>query len=1186
MSTPDVERLRSIKTFPSLVKYLRDELDWPIESDDFDELTFDYEPEELGLDAKTAVQIKDIKQLRPLVTNQPWGIFFVNFEPKRLPVVALRRILRSLVLKKRQSANKAQQATWNLHDLLFISSYGESDHRDITFAHFAEEDGTGDLPTLRVLGWDDEDAVLHLAHADKILRDKLRWPEPSRSVEQWRSRWSSAFTLRPREVIGTAKALAERMAELATAIRKRVNKVLSVESESGPLRKLMTAFREALIHDLKEDDFADMYAQTITYGLLTARVSRPAGLVAENVADMVPITNPFLRDMLSTFLTVGGRKGKIDFDELGVNDVVQALRDADMEAVLRDFGDKNPQEDPVIHFYEYFLKEYDPVKRIKRGIFFTPRPVVSFIVRSVDEILRREFGLEDGLADTTTWGEMAQRHKDLKIPEGVAPKEPFVQILDPACGTGTFLVEVIDVIHRTMKAKWHSVAAVCDRRPGPDPQFQDRWNEYVSDHLLPRLYGFELMMAPYAIAHMKLGLKLHETGYNFRSHERARIYLTNTLEPPQDFSDRFEFDAPALAHEAHAVNAIKRGQLFAVVIGNPPYSGVSANKGRWIASLIEDYRKADGKPLGERKTMLDDDYVKFIRFGQWRIQRTDRGVLALITNNAWTDNPTFRGMRQSLLGKFTKVYILNLHGDSKRKEICPDGSKDENIFDIQQGVAISTFLRNEAKDGPASVNYSELWGLRELKYEVLCGEGPRPTVGSTVSPLSPFYLFVPHDKDLSMQHECDFPLPGVFPLNSTGITTSRDELVVDIDKEALIKRMTEFIDPLASDEDIRSRFHLNENYAWRVSDARTALRKAGEIRDLIRHVFYRPFDVRYICYDPSVVWRVRENVMNHLDKPNLALMSMRRTRERILGPYFVVAGIVDRVILSSLDNSHCFPLYMYEHGLTGQAELAGGVSLWPPGPGGRRPNLNPEFVAKLEKRFVLRFVSDGKGDLRKTFGPEDVFHYIYAIFHSPACRTRYAEFLRTDFPRVPLSCDFNLFRALHAKGADLVALHLLEDDYPSASWNTSRPKGESPLQNLITQFAGKDDAEVAKGYPKFVAAVYDRRSVGSISDRPIDNRRSQTAATMTGNVYINPSRWFEGVPENVWNFHIGGYQVCEKWLKDRRSRTLSDEDVLHYQRVVVALNETIRLMAEIDKVIEAHGGWPAAFMTSVAKAQG
>ncbi|HEX7344253.1 MAG TPA: N-6 DNA methylase, partial [bacterium] len=451
---PNVEALRAIKTFPSLVKYLRDELDWPIESDDFEDLTFDYEPEELGIDAKTAAKIESIKQLRPLVSNQPWGIFFIKFEPKRLPVVALRRILRSLIIKKRQSSGRADRATWQLNDLLFISAYGEEEHRDVLFANFTDDSDNGDLPTLKVLGWDDEDTAAHLGYTHQTLKEKLRWPDEPQRLDEWRTQWSEAFTLRHREVITTSKQLAIQLAALARAIRKRVNAILAIESDKGPMRKQMAAFREALIHDLKEDDFADMYAQTITYGLLTARVSRPAALVADNLADMVPVTNPFLRDLLSTFLTIGGRKGKIDFDELGINDVVQLLRDANMEAVLLDFGDRNPQEDPVIHFYELFLKEYDAQKRIKRGVFYTPRPVVSFIVRSVDELLRKEFGLQDGLADTATWGDMLKKHAELKLPDGVKPDDPFVQILDPACGTGTFLVEVIEVIYQTMTAKW------------------------------------------------------------------------------------------------------------------------------------------------------------------------------------------------------------------------------------------------------------------------------------------------------------------------------------------------------------------------------------------------------------------------------------------------------------------------------------------------------------------------------------------------------------------------------------------------------------------------------------------------------------------------------------------------------------------------------------------------------------
>jgi len=599
-----VQRLREIRTFPSLVKYLRDELDWPIESDDFDDLTFDYEPEELGIDAKTAVKIKEIKQLRPLSSKQPWGIFFINFEPKQLPIVVLRRILRSLVINKRASANKSQQAVWNFHDLLFISSYGESEHREITFAHFSEPADRlfGDLPTLRVLGWDDDDTKLKIDHVVHTLDEKMRWPDDEDDAGAWRKKWSDAFELRPREVITTSKELAIRLADLAKSIRQRANLILKIESERGPLRKLHKAFQTALIHDLNEDDFADMYAQTIAYGLLAARVSRPAGVIADNLADMVPITNPFLKEMLGTFLKVGGRKGKIDFDELGIQEVVDLLNrpDTHIEAVMRDFGKKTMQEDPVVHFYELFLKEYDKKKKVERGVFYTPQPVVYYIVRSVDELLKTEFGLEDGLASTVTWGEMVKRNPELKIPDGVAPDEPFVLILDPATGTATFIVEVIDVIHKTMIEKWKKAGKT-------EAQIQAAWNEYVPKHLLPRVYGYELMMAPYAIAHMKVGLKLFETGYRFGSDERVHIYLTNSLEPPSNATGQKEFDEwfPALAHEAKAVNAVKSKKRFTVVVGNPPYM-FGGNEGIGIAD--KNYFKNSFIPKS-RKLKLKNNFI-------------------------------------------------------------------------------------------------------------------------------------------------------------------------------------------------------------------------------------------------------------------------------------------------------------------------------------------------------------------------------------------------------------------------------------------------------------------------------------------------------------------------------------------------------------------------------------------------
>ena len=319
------DELRGIKSFDQLIKYLRDELDWPIEADDFEDSTFDYEPEELGIDPETAAKIQEIKQLRPLTSNQPWGVFFVKFEPKKLPVVVLRRILSKLVIKKRTSASKSEQAVWNLHDLLFISNYGEGDHRQMTFANFSQDENNADLPTLKVLGWDYEDTELHLDNVHNELKAKLRWPTDEKNIQKWRETWSSAFILRNQEVITTSKDLATRLAALAQRIRERAKRVLELENASGPMRQLYRAFQETLIHDLKEDDFADMYAQTIVYGLLAARMSRPMGITSSNITDMVPNTNPFLRDILGTFITTGGRHGKIDFDELGIQDIVKRL---------------------------------------------------------------------------------------------------------------------------------------------------------------------------------------------------------------------------------------------------------------------------------------------------------------------------------------------------------------------------------------------------------------------------------------------------------------------------------------------------------------------------------------------------------------------------------------------------------------------------------------------------------------------------------------------------------------------------------------------------------------------------------------------------------------------------------------------------------------------------------------------
>ena len=1176
MATDHRIALAGIRRFDQLVDYLRDEMGWPIASESFDDvedLFYDFTPEELGIDATNAAKIQEIKRLRPLSTHQPWGIFFVKFEPKRLPVVALRRILSQVALKRRASANSAERAAWSADDLLFVSNYGEGESRQISFAHFSQSEARKDLPTLKVLGWDNLDTPLHLDRVAELLTERLAWPDDEEDEEEWRKQWRSAFTLAHREVITTSKKLSIELAALARIVRDRINTVLAIETEEGPVSKLMAAFKEALVHDLDADGFADMYAQTITYGLLSARVTNPRGGTVDDTASAMPVTNPFLKELMESFLHVGGRRSKaggpgIDFDELGVSEVVELLDEANMEAVVRDFGDRNPQEDPVIYFYEGFAKEYDPIDKVRCGEFYTPRQVVTYIVGSVDELLRTEFGLQDGLADISTWGEIVERCEGLEIPEGASPDRPFVQILDPATGTGTFLVEVVDVIHRTMVEKWRAEGH-------NEKKIQVLWNEYVPKGLLPRLHAYELKMAPYAIAHLKMGLKLHETGYRFGSEERARVYLTNALNPASDIEQmKLEGILPALAHEAQEVNEVKRNQRFTVVIGNPPYSGLSSNMNPWIDGLLKgqlpdgtgtaSYYHVDGKPLGERKLWLQDDYVKFIRLSQWLLDSAGVGVHGYVTNHGYLNNPTFRGMRWSLMRSFDGIRVLDLHGNVKKREAAPDGRQDGNVFDIQQGVAIGLFVKREharAVTDLCLVKHSEMWGDRQGKYDRLLVE----TVGSTdwqnIDAVQPFYLLEPFDRREAGDYDNWQPITKVMPVNVTGIVTARDHFVIDFDEDSLLQRMTVLRDVSVSDETIRDgyfagkgsrKYPPGDSRGWKLPDARRKVSSDPEWDRRCLPIHYRPFDERQIYYVPWMIDWPRTEAMPHmLEGKNIALVTSRMTKGETFRHAQVTRNIAEVICMSpkTSNNGFVFPLYLYPGVGSADQEM---FDPWSRGRRGRRPNLDPEFVRSIERITSLEFVSDGRDGTPTSFGPEDVLGYIYALFHSPEYRRRFESMLRIDFPRVPLPGSPNLFRNLARLGSELVVRHLLE----------------SP------ETAGSTATHIGLGNPKVGRVGWSDGTVWLNAVKT--NARAGHRATKPGTI------GFHGVPEEVWDFHIGGYQVCHKWLKDRKGRTLSDDDIAHYQKIIVALSETIPIMQEIDDVIEAHGGWPGAFQASTA----
>ena len=970
------------------------------------------------------------------------------------------------------------------------------------------------------------------------------------------ARLLESFFAQPALTVGTAKELAQRMAGMTGNVRDLIIATFAhgAAAEKSWLENWLASFREVLIPDLDELQFADMFAQTLAYGLFAARVNTPPGKAfsREMAAFSLPKTNPFLRKLFAEFAGV-------DMPETfgwAVDDIVELLKHAAMTEVLKDFGKGKGKEDPVVHFYETFLTAYDPKTRELRGVYYTPEPVVSYIVRSIDHLLKTRFDRPKGLADENTL------------------------ILDPATGTATFLYFVIRQIYEQFGSQ------------------KGAWDSYVLQNLLNRLFGFELLMAPYAVAHLKLGMELQETGYKFGSDQRLGIYLTNTLEEAAKRSEKLF--AQWISDEANAAAEIKRDRPILVVLGNPPYSGHSANRSEvarqlnpgdsykvisggplrqnkvtkvlkaktaktvkektFIGDLIDDYKVVDGAPLGEKNPKwLQDDYVKFIRFAQWRIDRTGYGILGFITNHGYLDNPTFRGMRQSLMQSFSEIYVYDLHGNSKKKEKAPDGGKDENVFDIQQGVAIILAVKQNGKRGSALVHHANVWGTREEKYDLLTQTSIVQTSWKQIDPQRGSYFLIPQTGELLSEYDRCWKVTDIMPVNSLGIATARDALTIAFSAAMMDKTVNDF--SALDVEEARTNYDLGDDSRdWKVKLAQEDLTQSGLNKANIVPILYRPFDLRFTYYtgrSRGFHCMPRGEVMRHmLAGPNLAFAASRGQEIGRMEHVLCSRMIMGHHAISLKEVNYCLPLYLYAasgRAALGQSDLNLDAADRPAGIGSWRPNLNPAFVAELERRLRLTFVPDGCGKLGAgvgaglapaqghpqgaplpdpgTFGPEDVFDCMYAVFHSPAYRKRYAEFLKSDFPRLPLTSNRDLFAALVEKGSELVALHLMES-----------PK----LAELITIFPGKGSNVVEKV---------------RYTD---DNRR----------VWINPLQYFEGVPREVWEFHIGGYQVLEKWLKDRKGRELSWDDLQHYQKIAVALKETISIMAQIDAAIGAHGGFP------------
>lgn len=915
--------------------------------------------------------------------------------------------------------------------------------------------------------------------------------------------------------IKSPKRLAEMMASKARMLADVIDKALTSDEENNQNTSLSDqkeAFKEVLIHDITPRQFADIYAQTIAYGMFAARLNDKTleDFTRQEAATLIPKSNPFLRTL---FQYISG----YDLDERIewiVNDLADIFRATDVAELLKNFGKATQTLDPFIHFYEDFLAEYDPALRKQRGVWYTPEPVVKFIVRAVDDILKTEFNLPMGIASTDKATiQLETQSKDRRTKTGVklVDKEVHkVQILDPATGTGTFLAEVVRYIYENRFAK-----------------MQGMWSGYVDNDLIPRLNGFELLMASYAMAHLKLELLLKDTGYVAGKEQRLKVYLTNSLE--EHHPDTGSLFAGFLAQEANEANHIKRDSPVMVVMGNPPYSVSSSNKGEWILDLLSDYKK----DLNERKINLDDDYIKFIRYGQYFIDKNGEGILAYISNNSFIDGITHRQMRKSLLESFDKIYIIDLHGSSKKNEIAPDGGRDENVFDIMQGVSINFFVKTgrKKKGDMGQVFHLDLFGKRETKYKLLKENTINSLSFDELNYSEPNYFFVPKNFSNSKSYEKGFQITQLFKIQNSGVKTDRDNLFTDISKNNLTNRIIKLFNN-DYDKNFIQQFKVQNSSSYNLLKT---IEDNKFDKKFVRQYHYRPFDIRFIYYDPKVVSRPAYKVSRQfIDLNNVGIVVSRQQSTFDFQHVLLTDIICDICTLSSQtkETAYLLPLYLYPE-ISNQENFD-----FDQLKNLRKPNLDSYITQKIADGLGLTFITDHEDEQagkEGTFHPLDILDYIYAVLHSPAYRETYKEFLKIDFPRVPYPTDKDSFFKLVKLGGELRQIHLLE--HPSVH-----------AQNV--SYHGNGDNIVTRKMTK--------TSIGYEPDFTKPGK---------GKVWINDTQYFDDVPLIAWEFHIGGYQPAQKWLKDRQNMTLGYEDITHYQQIIEALSNTDRLMKEIDKVL-------------------
>ncbi|EDP8155154.1 DNA methyltransferase [Campylobacter jejuni] len=775
------------------------------------------------------------------------------------------------------------------------------------------------------------------------------------------------------------------------SLRTRILKdELLLSSKNETLLSLFNTFKETLYKELSYEEFCDSFAQTLTYSLFLAKLNNDTAkeIDLNNAKKFIPKSFPLIRSM-SGFLDDSFEN--LENIKWLLEEIINIINHIDITSIIKELNKTSEKDlfnrsilsthkDPYLHFYETFLASYDPKLREVRGVYYTPAPVVIFIINAIDEALKQDFNHKKGLSEAL---------------------DKNITLLDFATGTGTFLLEAF--------------------RKALEPISKNSVN-YNPKALIDKFCGFEFLIAPYTIAHLKISQSFKEEFNSpLNDDESLKIALTNTLYFKSISKEQNDqntlFTLIDLTREFKKAQKIKEEQIL-IITGNPPYSGASSNKGlyedeikisyglepskanlnneqkKWISSYFKEKSKQNTstfKAIYEKhkleneknpKVMLDD-YVKFIRFAQSKIDSQESGIFAFISNNSFLDNPTFRGMRYSLMQSFDKIYILNLHGDTRKKEKAPDGSKDDNVFDIMQGVSINIFIKQNSKAKNTNIYYHDLYGKRKDKYEFLYENDLNSIKWTLVKNNKPFYLFLPQNNDLLEEYNKGISVKDIFMLSSVGIASSKDAILISTNNKKLEQQVYNFYN------------EFDKKY--------------------IKEIAYKPFDTQKIYYDIKKVERPRIDIMEHfLGYENIGLIYDRGTNLKEISNLFISSKVIDKHLVGA--NSYVSPLYLYPTTRSKKFLKK------------ENPNFNEEnFTSKIEnfKESFRTFIDEL---YKEKFSPEDILGYIYAVLFHKIYREKYLDFLKIDFPKIPFTKDKNTFKNLSKLGLKLVNLHLLKND--------------------------------------------------------------------------------------------------------------------------------------------------------------